>query len=84
VAYNKAMESGSVDQAKLAVAGLGVKFSAAVGSEPNLEGGRVTSAPGDVYESMAQVTADMKDPKYTNDSAYRAKVQAKLGRSSVI
>lgn len=82
-AYNKAMESGDVAQARLAVAGVGVRFSASVGSEPNLAGGRVTAAPGDVYESMAQVTADMKKPEYTKDPAFRAKVQAKLGRSSV-
>lgn len=82
-AYNKAMESGDVNQAKLAAAGVGVKFSAAVGSEPDLAGGRVTTAPGDVYASMAQVTADMKDPRYGKDPAFRATVQAKLGRSEL-
>lgn len=82
-AYNKAIDSNDVNQAKLAVAGVHAKFAASVGNEPTLVGGRSTAAQGDVYESMAQVTADMKSPLYKSDPAFRAKVQAKLGRSSV-
>lgn len=83
-AYNKAIDSGDVAQARLAAAGVGAKFTAAVGSEPNLVGGSAKAGPGDVYESTAQVTADMKNPLYQTDPAYRAKVQAKLGRSDVM
>lgn len=82
-AYNTAVGSGNKDQAKLAVSGLGAKFSAAVGSEPNLIGGIVHGGSVDVFESVAQVTAAMRDPLYGTDPAYRAKVQAKLGRSQV-
>jgi hypothetical protein len=84
-AYNAAVSSGNADQAKLAALGLGAKFERANGSDPQrLLGGQSAGSTGDVYESMAQVTAAMKDPQYKADPAFRAKVQAKLARSNVI
>lgn len=82
-AYNKAVTSGDQAQAKLAVLGLGARFTASVGSEPNLIGGNTNTAPTDIFESTAQVVEAMKDPRYGKDPAYRAQVQAKLGRSQV-
>lgn len=84
-AYNSAVSSGNPEQAKLAAMGLAAKYEKAVGSEPQrMLGGQKAAADGDVFESMAQVTAAMKDPRYKDDPAYRAKVQAKLGRSNVM
>jgi hypothetical protein len=83
-AYNASVGSGNKDQAKLAVAGLGASFKAAVGSEPNLQGGRVNGAVSDVFESLAQMKTAMASPEYKSDPAYRAKVQAKLGRSNIM
>jgi hypothetical protein len=84
-AYNTAVSSGNADQAKLAALGLGAKFERANGSDPQrLLGGQGAGSAGDVFESMAQVTAAMKDPLYKNDPAFRAKIQAKLSRSNVI
>ncbi len=83
-AYNASVGSGNKDQAKLAVAGLGASFKAAVGSEPNLQGGRVNGAVSDVFESLAQMKTAMSSPEYKTDSAYRARVQAKLGRSNIM
>jgi len=84
-AYNAAVSSGNADQAKLAALGLGAKFEKANGSDPKrLLGGQSAGTTGDVFESMAQVTAAMKDPLYKADPAFRAKVQAKLARSNVI
>ena len=82
-AYNAAVSSGDVAQAKLAVLGLSAKFSKANGSEPRLVQGRTNSASGDVFESTAQLTEAMRDPRYSKDPSYRAKVQAKLARSNV-
>lgn len=83
-AYNNAVSSRNADQAKLAVLGLGAKFEKANGSDPQrLLGGQSAGSTGDTFESMAQVTSAMKDPKYKNDPAFRAKVQAKLSRSNV-
>ena len=38
------------------------------------------SNPG--YESQAQMLADMQDPRYTKDEAYRKKVYAKANKSN--
>ena len=83
-AYNTAVSTGNKDQAKLAVAGLGASFTAAVGSEPVLQGGRTTGAPADVFESVAQMKQAMSDKRYKTDPAFRAAVSAKLGRSDIL
>ena len=82
-AFNTAVSTSNPEQAKLAVTGLGAKFTAAVGSEPNLAGGRGDSAAGDVFESVGQMKAAMRDPRYETDSAYRKSVGEKLGRSNI-
>ncbi|MBN9348932.1 MAG: hypothetical protein J0I48_22480 [Devosia sp.] len=81
--FDKVMDSGDVGQIKLAVAGLHAKFTAAGGTEPKLLGGGSEPDGGDVFTSRAQVTSAMRDPRYAKDPAYRAEVQAKLGRSNV-
>jgi len=82
-AYNAAVSSGNAEQAKLAALGLSAKFGKAVGNEPSrlLGGGQAGAA--DVFESTQQVTEAMRDPRYKNDPAFRAKVQSKLARSNV-
>lgn len=82
-AFNAAVSSGNMDQAKLAVLGLATKYSKAVGSEPQRLLGGQQAAGADVFESTAQVTEAMRDPRYKNDPAFRAKVQAKLARSNI-
>lgn len=83
-AYNAAVSSGNKDQAKLAVAGLGARFTASVGNEPNLQGGRVNADAGDVFTSIAQMKSAMSDPRYKDDPAYRNAVREKLGRSNIL
>lgn len=82
-AYNSSVNSGNVDQAKLAVLGLTARYSNENGSDPKrmVSGGKAGGE--DKYESTAQLTAAMSDPRYRNDSAYRAQVQSKLSRSNV-
>jgi len=77
-AYNKAVTGGTFDEAKLAVAGLRARYEAVNGREPGLLGGKPSSGGIAGYGSTAEMTADMKDPRYEKDSAYRARVQAKL------
>lgn len=83
-AYNRAVNSGDIGQAKLAVAGLYQKFQEARPNEPKLlqsSGGRPSA---DTYESIAQLQEDMSNPKYKTDPAFRKKVQEKLGRSDIL
>lgn len=82
-AYNKAVDSGDADIAKLAVSGVYQKFTAANGKDPSLVNGDSTNSRGEVFESTRQVTDAMRDPRYKTDPAYRKSVQEKLARSSV-
>lgn len=75
--------SGNMATIKLAVAGLHAMYSQQAGREPKLIGGRATKASTDRFESTAQLVEAMKDPRYTNDSAYRRKIEEKLSRSSI-
>ena len=36
------------------------------------------------YESLAQLTSDMSDPRYAEDPAFRSKVAARLQNSNVL
>lgn len=74
---NKAMAS-SPSIMKLAVQSLLSKYEAAVGKAPALIGGTPPVNVGAGYESRAQMTADMKNPLYQTDPAYRAKVEARV------
>lgn len=85
-AYNAAVDSGDPEQAKLAVAGVFQKYSAARPAEPNklFSGSTSRASDGDVYESVAQLTKDMATAEYKSDPAFRARVQAKLSRSNIL
>jgi len=83
-AYNNVMGTSDPDQIQLAVRGLHAKYQAENGSNPSLISGETTANAGTKFESVAQVTAAMRDPKYKTDPAFRKTVEAKLARSSVI
>lgn len=80
-AFNKAVNSNNTKVVTMAVMGLKGKYEAANGSEPSLVHGDGDGTV-DTYETWAQVTADMGDPRYAKDAAYRSKVEAKLARST--
>lgn len=82
-AYNSEVNSNDPERVILALRGLKATFQAANGSAPNLAtpGSAQASSRGDKYESTAQMVADMDDPRYEIDPAYRAKVEAKISRS---
>lgn len=81
-AYNNIMDSGNTDAMKFAVNSLKQRYEAAVGKDPKLLQGK-SVASVEAFESSAQVTQAMRDPRYKADPAYRAQVQAKLARSNV-
>lgn len=82
-AFNNAVGSGDVNQAKLAVLGLSNRYSTANGADPKRTIGGGKAGALDTFESTAQLTEAMKDPRYKSDPAYRNAVQTKLARSSV-
>jgi anion-transporting ArsA/GET3 family ATPase len=81
-AYNATMESGSTDLIKFAVQGLHARYRSE--AEPNLmQGGTGTVSSGGKFDSTAELTAAMSDPRYAKDPAYRQAVADKLAKSSL-
>lgn len=76
--FNETVSKGSMDAAKLAMAGLRQRFEAANGRDPALLGGD-RGGPAAGYRSQAEMTAAIRDPRYKIDPAYRADVTAKIG-----
>lgn len=82
-AYNNAIDSGDINLTRLAVNGLNARYRAEVGNEPKLVQGETAGTSGGSFQSAAELTAAMRDPRYTNDPAYRKAVADKLARSNV-
>jgi hypothetical protein len=85
LAYNKAVNSGDMNMAMMAVKGLQARFSAEVGYEPQRQvtGGNAKSTDA-VYRSLAELQKDMADPRYQKDPAFRKDVENKLSRSDIM
>ena len=81
-AFDEAVNSFDVKSAKAAVSGLHARYQLAEGAPPQrrLDGRGVGS---DTYESQAQIEADMNNPLYMTDEAFRQKVYAKMARSNI-
>lgn len=84
-AYNKVLESGDMDSVRMAVENLNTKYTANVGREPARQlNGKGGDGAGSVYESVADLMKDMSSPEYDRNPAFRAKVEQKLARSSIL
>jgi hypothetical protein len=83
-AYNKAIDSGDIAAAKLAVAGMYQKYLEARPNEGKLVTGSNGKPGADVYESVEDYIKDASNPEYKTNPAFRNRVIAKLGRSNVL
>ncbi len=80
--YNSQIDAGNLPAAKLLLEAFARKHTEAVGKDPNLVKGSPAANKGTgSYESMAQVTVDMRNPKYQTDPAFRKMVEQKLANS---
>jgi hypothetical protein len=82
-AYNANVESGDMALAQFAVSGLAARYRSEVGNEPRLVQGNAAPSSSGAFQSVAELTAAMRDPRYGNDPAYRNSVAEKLKRSNV-
>ena len=88
-AYNQAMETGSDEQASLALDWLKGKYEDANGVSPTLAQGKTAGSGVSAFESRAQVMAAMSErdatgrKRYEVDPAYRAEVERKLALSNL-
>ena len=81
-AYNKATSSADMAVVENAVLGLAYRYQSAVGKDPKLLGGQTAGSSG--FQSVAQLTEAMKDPRYEKDPAYRKDVQNRLANSNIM
>jgi hypothetical protein len=82
--FNSIVESGSIEQAKMAVKGLYAQFLSGGGNPPELSQGSTSGSSVAPFNSAAQVTEAMRDPRYSSDPAFRATVEKRLAVSNVL
>lgn len=83
-AFNNIIDTGTEVAIRMALQGLHSRYVAAGKNTPNLLSGNRASGNADVFRSVQEVTAAMRDRRYSNDPAYRADVEAKMARSSIL
>jgi hypothetical protein len=83
-AFDQIVESGTIEQAKVAVQGLFSQYKAANGSAPALVQGTTTGQAVTPFYSSKAVTEAMSDPRYKHDAGYQAQVAQRLAISDVL
>lgn len=82
-AYNTIVETGTVEQARVAVKGMYAQFLAAGGKTPTLSQGTTSGAAGaKSFGSAASMVEAMQDPRYKSDPAYREQVEKRIAVSN--
>jgi len=88
-AYNGALETGTKEQAQLAIDWLKSKYETANGTNPALILGRTQGSSSKPFDSRAQVLSAMSErdasgkKKYENDPAFRKEVERRLAISNI-
>jgi hypothetical protein len=82
-AFNTTVDSGSVAQIQMVMAGLQARYQAENGYEGTQLQGKAPSNSRDTFRSQAEVVEAINDPRYDRDPAYRNDVLMKLERSDV-
>jgi hypothetical protein len=81
-AFNAAMDTQNPSNIRFAVQGLNARYRSE--AEPSLlQGGTGAVSSGGKFNSNAELTVAMRDPRYAQDPAYRQQVADKLARSSL-
>lgn len=88
-AYNQALETGTDEQASLAIDWLSTKYQQANGSQASLIQGTTKGSGVSAFQSRAQVLSAMAErdssgrKRYEQDPAYRSEVEQRLSISNV-
>ena len=83
--FNSVLETGNSSAVKMAIRDLSAKYESVNGTEPGRQlSGKPNTSGAAVYESTADLMKDMSNPEYAKNPSFRAKVEAKLGRSSIL
>jgi len=81
-AFNATMATQDPNMIRLAIQGLNARYRSEA-APSLLQGGTGPVSTGGKFESTAELTAAMSDPRYEKDPAYRQQVSDKLARSSL-
>src|SRR6056300_674337 len=83
-AFDEAVTSGTVQQAKLAVQGLYARYQNATGSTPKLTQGSVSGTSTMPFKSMQELARAQSDPRYrSGDKAYHVEIDRRLAVSNI-
>jgi hypothetical protein len=83
--FNSVLETGNPASVKMAIRDLSNKYQGVNGTEPGRQlSGKPNTSGVSTYESTADLMKDMSNPEYAKNPAFRAKVEAKLGRSNIL
>ena len=83
--FNRMMDSNDFNAIRMSVRSIAARREASEGIEPSRNlSGSLSGGTGGSYDSVQQLMTDMQSPSYENDPAFRAQVEAKLGRSNIL
>jgi hypothetical protein len=82
-AYNEGVNSGDPAKMRLAVQALNADYRANSTTVPQLVSGGNGPVSTGGYRSQAEFLADIQNPKYREDPAFRKDVEARLAKSSI-
>ena len=83
-AFNETLETGSIEQVQFAVQGIVSRAGISSEAPQKMIDGDSNETYSDTFESVAQVTEAMNDPRYAKDPAFRKRVEEKIARSTAI
>lgn len=82
--FNAAIQTGNLAQIQLALAGIQAQMTAAYGTaNPSILAGAQGAGTPTGYQTTAEMTKDMSDPRYQTDPAFTQEVYRKLQYSSL-
>ncbi len=84
-AFNDAVTRGNRDQMMFAIRNLAARWQLEGGQKPAplIQGSTSATGASGAFRSIAELTAAMKDPRYTKDAAYRKDIETRLSNSSI-
>ena len=82
--FNAALQSGSMAQIQLAIGGIQAAMTKQYGTaNPSVMAGQQGRGAAQGYQTTAEMTKDMSDPRYQTDPAFTKEVYRKLQNSSI-
>ena len=83
-AFDNALKSNDPNTMRMAVSGMHARYINETGRRGNLIQGQAPSSSSDAFQSVAEMTEAMRDPRYRKDEAYRTEVQNRLNVSNIM